>query len=112
MRKKSGSETERSGPESRIDFNLETFLPYQLATAATRVSRLFARHYSDHHGLSLPEWRVMAIVGRHAGISPSAVSDRSVMDKVKVSRAAAGLVRRGLLKQMQDPTDGRARRPR
>ena len=31
------------------------------------------------------------------------------MDKVKVSRAAATLVARGLLKQTQDPADGRAR---
>lgn len=31
------------------------------------------------------------------------------MDKVKVSRAAAGLVARGLLKQSQDPEDGRGR---
>jgi len=108
-RRRSGTDAERSGSDG-TDFNLETFLPYQLATAATRVSRLFGRHYADHHGLSLPEWRVIAIVGRHAGISPSAVSERSVMDKVKVSRAAASLVKRGLLKQVQDPDDGRARR--
>jgi DNA-binding MarR family transcriptional regulator len=31
------------------------------------------------------------------------------MDKVKVSRAAAGLVSRGLLRQAQDPDDGRGR---
>ncbi len=31
------------------------------------------------------------------------------MDKVKVSRAAASLVARGLLRQTQDPEDGRGR---
>ena len=31
------------------------------------------------------------------------------MDKVKVSRAAASLVARGLLRQTQDPKDGRGR---
>ena len=31
------------------------------------------------------------------------------MDKVKVSRAAASLVARGLLRQAQDPDDGRGR---
>ena len=31
------------------------------------------------------------------------------MDKVKVSRAAASLVARGLLRQSQDPDDGRGR---
>ncbi len=101
------TDTERA---DGADFNLDAVLPCQVATAAARVSRLFGRHYADHHGLSLPDWRVIAIVGRHAGISPSAVSERSVMDKVKVSRAAASLVKRGLLKQVQDPNDGRARR--
>jgi DNA-binding MarR family transcriptional regulator len=34
------------------------------------------------------------------------------MDKVKVSRAAAVLVAKGLLRQGTDPTDGRGRLPR
>ena len=108
-RQGSGTRTERPSAEDAT-FNLEAFLPHQLAVAATRVSRLFGRHYADHHELSLPEWRVIAIVGRHAGTSPSGVSERSAMDKVKVSRATASLVKRGLLRQVQDPDDGRARR--
>jgi len=108
-RRGSGTRTERPSAEDAT-FNLETFLPHQLAASAARVSRLFGRHYADHHELSLPAWQVIAIVGRHAGISPSGVSERSAMDKVKVSRAAALLVQRGLLKQVQDPDDGRARR--
>ena len=45
-------------------FRLEDFLPYQLSVAANRVSRLFARRYSEAFGLSIPEWRVIAVVGR------------------------------------------------
>jgi DNA-binding MarR family transcriptional regulator len=33
----------------------------------------------------------------------------AAMDKVKVSRAAASLVSRGMIRQTQDPDDGRAR---
>jgi DNA-binding MarR family transcriptional regulator len=90
-------------------FRLEDFLPYQLAVTASRVSRLFARRYADDFGLSLPEWRVIAVVGQADGASPSAVSEMTAMDKVKVSRAVATLVARGLIKQTQDPEDGRAR---
>ncbi|MBV9251335.1 MAG: winged helix-turn-helix transcriptional regulator, partial [Acetobacteraceae bacterium] len=54
-------------------------------------------------------WRVLAVVGRFGTTSPSMVSEWAAMDKVKVSRAAATLVARGLLKQTQDPADGRAR---
>ena len=102
--------TRREAPAPNGDsFRLEDFLPYRLSVAASRVSRLFARRYSEAYGLSIPEWRVLAIVGRFATLSPSAVGEWSAMDKVKVSRAAASLVARGLLKQTQDPEDGRGR---
>lgn len=99
-----------AGPASGQDeFRLEEFLPFQLSVTASRVSRLFARHYAEEFGLTLPEWRVIAVVGRFEALSPSRVSEWTGMDKVKVSRAAATLVARGLLRQSQDPSDGRAR---
>jgi len=104
-----GKTTVADDEAEMIGFVLEDFLPYQLAVTATRVSRLFARRYADDFGISIPEWRVLTVVGRDAGISPSAVSERAKMDKVKVSRATATLVSRGLIKQTQDPVDGRAR---
>jgi DNA-binding MarR family transcriptional regulator len=91
-------------------FRLEDFLPYRLSVASNRVSRLFARHYSEAFGLSIPEWRVVAAVGSFGTLSPSAVGEATAMDKVKVSRAAAALVARGLLRQAPDPQDGRGRR--
>ena len=91
------------------DFKLEDFLPYRLSIAANRVSRVFARRYSEHSGLSIPEWRVLATVARFGTVSPSAVGEWTAMDKVKVSRAAAALVARGLLRQSADPRDGRGR---
>ena len=65
-------------------FRLEDFLPYKLSVAANRVSRLFARRYSEAYGLSIPEWRVLAMVGRFGTLSPSAVGEWTAMDKVKV----------------------------
>ncbi|MBV8397213.1 MAG: winged helix-turn-helix transcriptional regulator [Acetobacteraceae bacterium] len=97
-------------PEEGLDgFKLEEFLPYQLSVTANTVSRLFAKRYAEEYGLSIPEWRVLVVVGRFGTASPSMVSEWAAMDKVKVSRAAATLVARGLLKQTQDPADGRAR---
>jgi DNA-binding MarR family transcriptional regulator len=90
-------------------FLLEDFLPYRLSVSANRVSRLFARRFGEAFGLSIPEWRVLAVLGRVGAASPSGVGEMTAMDKVKVSRAAASLVARGLVKQTQDPEDGRAR---
>ncbi len=96
-------------PANGDAFRLEDYLPYRLAVAANRVSRLCARRYSETYGLSIPEWRVLAVFGRFGTLSPSAVGEWTAMDKVKVSRAAANLVARGMLRQTQDPEDGRGR---
>jgi DNA-binding MarR family transcriptional regulator len=90
-------------------FDLDDFLPYRLAVAANRVSRMFSQRFAEQFGLSIPEWRVLAILGRVGSASPSAVGEMAAMDKVKVSRAAASLVSRGMIRQTQDPDDGRAR---
>ena len=74
-----------------------------------RASRLFARRFEAAFGLSIAEWRVMAVVGRFGTLTPSAVAERTDMDKVKVSRATASLVATGLLEQGPAPHDGRAR---
>jgi DNA-binding MarR family transcriptional regulator len=91
------------------DFRLEEFLPYRLSVAAESVSHLIARHHLAHSDLAMSEWRLLAAVGRYAVLSPTAAGERTSMDKVKVSRAAASLVARGLLKQTLDPEDGRGR---
>ncbi|HVZ06840.1 MarR family winged helix-turn-helix transcriptional regulator [Rhodopila sp.] len=68
-----------------------------------------ARHFLDAVGLGMPEWRLLAAVGKAGVLSPTVAGEQTSMDKVKVSRAAASLVARGLLKQSQDPSDGRGR---
>jgi len=51
----------------------------------------------------------LAIVAEHGTLSPTAVGQRTAMDKVKVSRATQSLVAKGLLRQSPDPRDGRGR---
>ena len=102
----------KSNPDDKVvqdGFNLEEFLPYRLSVTSNRVSRLFTKQYSTQFGLTIPEWRVLAIIGRFGTLSPTMVGAYAAMDKVKVSRAAASLVARGLLKQSPDPKDGRGR---
>ena len=84
-------------------------MPFRLAVASESVSRVIARQYLGQSGLGMPEWRLLAAVGQFGVLSPTAAGERTSMDKVKVSRAAASLVARGLLRQSQDPEDGRGR---
>ena len=91
------------------EFRLEEFLPYRLSVVADTVTRIITRQHLAQSGLGMSEWRLLSAVGRYTVLSPTAVGAYTSMDKVKVSRAAASLVARGLLKQSQDPEDGRGR---
>jgi len=59
---------------------LERFLPYRLSVATNRISGALSRHYADRFGIGIPEWRVIAILGRYAGLNANAVAERSAMD--------------------------------
>jgi DNA-binding MarR family transcriptional regulator len=91
------------------DFQLEDFLPFRLSVAAENTSRIMTKQYLERVGLGMAEWRLLAAVGRYGVLSPTAAGERTAMDKVKVSRAAASLAARGFVKQSQDPSDGRGR---
>jgi DNA-binding MarR family transcriptional regulator len=99
----------RATPEA-AEFALEAFIPYRLSVVANRASRLFARRYSEAFGLSVAEWRVLAVLGRFGGLSATAVAERTAMDKVKVSRAVKLLLDRGLLERAEDASDRRVQR--
>ena len=48
---------------------LEDFLPYRLSILSNTVSTTIAHAYEKRFGLSIPEWRVIAILGRFPGLS-------------------------------------------
>ena len=89
------------------DLRLEEFLPYRLSVLANRVSKHLARAYRNRFGMSVPEWRVMAIIGTSDDKTALDIVEASVMDKVAVSRAVAGLAARGLLVSRLDGKDRR-----
>jgi DNA-binding MarR family transcriptional regulator len=88
-------------------FDLDAFLPYRLSIASNLVSRLFARRYAEEFGLTIAEWRVLAVVGADGVATASAVRARTGMDKAKVSRAVAALLDRRLLRRAVQRADRR-----
>ena len=76
---------------------LEDFLPYRLSILSNTVSSTIARVYDKRFGLTIPEWRVIAVLGRFPGLSAVEVAERTLMDKVAVSRAVTKLLRSGRL---------------
>ena len=89
---------------------LEHFLPYRLSVLSNTSSQAIASAYERRFDLSIPEWRVMAIVARYPGISAVDVVRRTAMDKVAVSRAVTRLVNAGRLSRREDASDRRRAR--
>jgi DNA-binding MarR family transcriptional regulator len=87
---------------------LETFLPYRLSIASNKVSDLVAEAYDRLFGLSIPEWRVIAVLGEEAPLTQLAIVRRTVMDKMTVSRAVRPLVERGLIDRAPHAGDKRS----
>jgi DNA-binding MarR family transcriptional regulator len=87
---------------------LDAFLPYRLSIAATAVSKLVATAYARKFDLSIPEWRLIAVLHQDGASTQAALVRRTMMDKVAVSRAAQALEDRGLIRRTGHETDGRA----
>jgi DNA-binding MarR family transcriptional regulator len=90
------------------DLLLDAYLPYRLSVASNAVSRLIARAYEDRFGLTIPQWRLICILAEDSEVAPSTIVSRSGMDKVTVSRAAQGLLKRRLVERSDNEADGRS----
>jgi DNA-binding MarR family transcriptional regulator len=86
---------------------LEEFLPYRLSILSNRVSRAIAARYAKTFDLSIPEWRVIAVLGRKPGLTAKEIAEATEMDKVAVSRAVARLVKARRVRATADREDAR-----
>jgi DNA-binding MarR family transcriptional regulator len=92
---------------SKTRLDLDSFVPYRLSVLTNRVSSAIARHYSQRFDLSVPEWRVIAVLGQAPGLSARDVAKRTAMDKVQVSRAVQSLLAAKRLTRTAHLQDGR-----
>jgi len=90
-----------------IEFLLEEFLPYRLSLLSNTVSQGISSAYRKVHGLSVTEWRVVAILGRFPNLTATEVMQRGAMDKVAISRAVKKLQKKGLLERTPHAEDRR-----
>ena len=92
--------------------HLEHFVPYRLSVLTNIVSMSIAEAYEREFGLSIPQWRVVAVLARYPDLSAIEVAERTAMDKVAVSRAVQGLLARRRLLRTYDSGDRRRTRLR
>lgn len=98
------------------DYQLASFLPYQLSVASNAVSDLISERYRKRFALKVPEWRVMAVLGdagqrmdgKTASLTQRDLTEATLMDKVAVNRACKVLEGRGLVARVANEQDGRS----
>jgi DNA-binding MarR family transcriptional regulator len=98
--------TAKGGAAERLI--LERFLPYRLSILSNRVSRAIAARYARTFNLTIPEWRIIAVLGRRPGLTAKEVAEATEMDKVAVSRAVAKLAAARRVSADVHDEDGRA----
>jgi len=93
---------------ARTKLVLDRFLPYRLSVASNAVSQVIARAYESSHGLSMQEWRVIAVLGEAEQQTQQGIVAKTKMDKVTVSRAARSLEERGIVRRQANEDDARS----
>ena len=71
---------------------LREFLPYRLSVLSNTISTRIASLYDREFGLSIWQWRVMAVTGDRPGISATEIGQLTAMDKVAVGRDVYELI--------------------
>ena len=87
--------------------NLNEFLPYHLSIVTNKVSSSFAELYAEKFNLTIPEWRIMAVLGQHSDLSADFVANKTQMDKVRVSRAVTKLLNKNYIRRTFSAADRR-----
>jgi len=87
---------------------LEGFLPFRVAVVSHRMSRGLARRYEARFGISIPEWRCLAVLARREQLTAGELAERASLDKVQVSRAISRLQARAVVAREVDDRDRRA----
>ena len=99
----------RRGREARGDraLTIRDLLSYRLHVVANLLSRGAEMRYRREFGVSLWEWRTVALLGAQAPLSLNELAAAAGIDKSQMSRVVAGLVARGIVARAADETDGR-----
>lgn len=80
------------------NLNVDDFLTFRLTRLSNALRTNLTKRYLEEFELSLPEWRLLALVARFAPMRFSEVTARSSMDKGQVSRTLRVMATRGLTK--------------
>ncbi|MGE0737353.1 MAG: MarR family winged helix-turn-helix transcriptional regulator [Alphaproteobacteria bacterium] len=83
------------------------WLPYQCSLVTSFVSRRMFDYYNREFGISVTDWRMLAVLNANQPSSAGALARRSGMDAVQTTRAIASLLKQKLVRRESDRRDRR-----
>lgn len=88
-------------------FDVERSIRYRVALLSRLWTTSTEHIYIDQFGISLSEWRILAIVAAAQPVYANAIVERGILEKSRVSRIVARLVERQLIETSPDDEDSR-----
>ena len=99
--------TDFSPDTNNEDIPLPDFLTYRISKVQAKLNAQASAILSKYAGLTLSQWRVLALVGDAGETRMSDVARGAALDKGLVSRNLKVLVEKGLILTRQDHEDHR-----
>lgn len=96
----------KDAPQGPID--LERLVTFRLSRLADTLTQAAGLVYGQRFGITLTEWRTLAILSRHQPTTAAEIGRRSRLDKGWISRSLAALEKRGLVVRDRNPDDSRS----
>lgn len=78
--------------------HIDQFITFRLTRLSNALRNNLSKRYLEEFGLSLPEWRLLALITRFSPVRFSELTNRSSMDKGQVSRTLRVMAKSGLIK--------------
>ncbi len=93
------------GPADGDIRSLFSFTIQRLASVSTKIA---TQSVYQPHGLSIPEWRVLAVLGYLGEASVLEVANHAAILRTQLPKVTTELEKRGLIARNPNPDDGRS----
>lgn len=90
------------------NLTITDLLSYRLYQTANSMQKSAIMIYRSEFGVSLGEWRTLALLGAYEPLPLNQLARQAGFDKGQMSRVVSGLVDRKLVLREDDPAGGRA----
>ena len=90
------------------DGDIRALFSFTLQRLASLSTRIATRSVYEPYGLSIPEWRVLAVLGFLGEASVLMVAKHAAVLRTQLPRVTPQLEKRGLVQRKSNPEDGRS----